>query len=234
MLYHRLLHRVSRFLLLSAVALAAAIAGCGSGTNTTGPVLHGNTTVVVLLSSTANDQLSQFNVTFNSLTLTSQSGKVVNFFITPQTAEFMHLNGSAEPLITVSIPEDVYTTASLTMQSPQVSCVTLLQTGGVLIDEVDPGGMAAATVSVPSPITVTGTAMGLLLNLQISQSVTPANCPLHANYPSITPTFTLTPVTLASPPTNVQNGKMTGLMGLISSINATTNSFTVTAADGPT
>src|SRR5215469_8282428 len=174
MLYHRLLHRVSRFLLLSAVALAAAIAGCGSGTNTTGPVLRGNTTVVVLLSSTANDQLSQFNVTFNSLTLTSQSGKVVNFFITPQTAEFMHLNGSAEPLITVSIPEDVYTTASLTMQSPQISCVTLLQTGGVLTDEVDPGGTSAATVSVPSPITVTGTAMGLLLNLQVSQSVTPA------------------------------------------------------------
>ena len=76
--------------------------------------------------------------------------------------------------------------------------------------------------------------MGLLLNLQVSQSVTPANCPLTSSNPSITPTFTLTPVTLASPPTNVQNGKMTSLVGLISSINATTNSFTVTAADGPT
>ena len=233
MLYYRLLNRVSGFLLLATVALAGAVAGCGFGTDMTGPVLRGNTTVVVLLSSTANDQLSQFNVTFNSLTLTSQSGKVVNFFITPQTAEFMHLNGSAEPLITVSIPEDVYTAASLTMYSPAVSCLTLLQ-GGVLSDEVDPGGTAAATVSVPSPITVTGTAMGLLLNLQISQSVTPANCPLTANYPSITPTFTLTPVTLASQPTNVQNGKMTSLVGLVSSINATTNGFTVTAADGPT
>jgi len=233
MLYHRLLHRVSRFLLLSAVALAAAIAGCGSGTDTTGPVLRGNTTVVVL-SSTANDQISQFNVSFNSLTLTSQSGKVVNLFTTAQKAEFMHLNGSAEPLITVSIPEDVYTAASLTIQSPEAHCVTLLQTGGLAIPGFFSGSTPAATVSVPSPFTVTGTAMGLLLNLQVSQSVTPANCSLTSNNPSVTPTFTLTPVTLASPPTNVQNGKMTSLVGLISSINATTNSLTVTAADGPT
>jgi hypothetical protein len=233
--FPKILLRASRFLLLAAIALATAIAaGCGSGPSMTGPVLRGNTTVVVLLSSTANDQLSQFNVSFNSLILTSQSGKVVNLFTTPQKAEFMHLNGSAEPLTTVSIPEDVYTAASATMQSPQVSCVTLLQTGGLESDEFQSGSTPAASVSVPSPITVTGTAMGLLLNLQVSQSVTPANCPLTSSNPSITPTFTLTPVTLASPPTNVQNGKMTSLVGLISSINATTNSFTVTAADGPT
>ena len=104
MLHTRLLNRVSGFLLLATVALAGAVAGCGSGTNMTGPVLRGNTTVVVLLSSTANDQISQFNVSFNSLALTSQSGKVVNLFTTAQKAEFMHLNGSAEPLITAPRP----------------------------------------------------------------------------------------------------------------------------------
>jgi Domain of unknown function (DUF5666) len=227
------LHRVSCFLLLPTVTLAAAFAtGCSSGT--TEPVLRGNTTVAVLVSSTANDQLSQFNVSFNSLTLTSQSGKMINLFTTPQKAEFMHLNGTAEPLITVSIPQDVYTAASATIQSPQVSCVTLLQTGGLETDEFQSSSAPTATVSVLSPITVTGTAMGLLLNLQVSQSVTPSNCPLTSSNPSITATFTLTPVTLASPPTNAQNGKMTSLEGQISSIDATTNSFTVAAADGPT
>jgi hypothetical protein len=237
MLRHLLPHRVSRFLLLATVPLATAFpTGCGSGSmsSSTGPVLQGNTTVILLLSSTANDQLSQFNVSFNSLTLTSQSGKMVNLFTTPQKAEFMHLNGTAEPLITVSIPQDVYTTASATIQSPQVSCVMLQPTGGLLMDEFQSSGAPTVTVSVLSPITVTGTAMGLLLNLQVAQSVTPANCPLTSSSPSITATFTLTPVTLASPPTNVQNGKLTSLEGQISSIDATTNSFTVAAADGPT
>ena len=234
MLYYRLLNRVSGFLLLATVALAGAVAGCGFGTDMTGPVLRGNTTVVVLLSSTANDQLSQFNVTFNSLTLTSQSGKVVNLFTTPQKAEFMHLNGTVEPLITVSIPQDVYTAASATIQSPQVSCVMLQPTGGLLTDEFQSGSTPTATVSVPSPITVRGAAMGLLLNLQVAQSVMPANCPLTSSNPSVTPTFTFTSVALASPPTNVQNGRLSNLAGQISSIDATTSSFTVAAADGPT
>lgn len=199
------------------------------------PALRGTTTVAVLVSSTANSQLSQFFVNFNSLTLTSQSGKTVNVFTTPQKAEFMHLNGSAEPLITVSIPQDVYTAASVAIQSPQVTCVTLLQTGGLETDEFQSGSTPTATVSLPSPVTITGTAMGLLLNLQVSPSVMPANCPLTSinPAPAITGAFTLTPITLASSPTNVQNGKMTSLVGQISSIDTGKNSFSVAAADGP-
>lgn len=234
MLRYPLLPRISRFLLLAAIGLSSVIAaGCGSGSMTK-PVFAGNTTAVVLLSSTANDQLSQFNVTFNSLTLTSQSGKVVNIFKTPHKAEFMHLNGSAEPLITVSIPQDIYTAASVSIQSPQVTCVTLLQTGGLETDETQSGSLPMATVSVASPITVTGTVIGLMLNLQVTPSVTPATCPLTSSNPTITGMFTLTPVTLASPPTNFENGKMTNLVGQISSIDATKNSFTIAASDGPT
>ena len=234
MLGYLLLRRIFRFLLLAAFALSSAIvAGCGSG-GMTKPVLRGNTMVDVLLSSTGNDQLSQFFVNFNSLTLTSQSGKVTNIFNTPHKAEFMHLNGSAEPLVTVSIPQDVYTAASVAIMPPQVTCVTLLPTGGLETDETQSGGTPTATVSLPSPITVTGTAMGLLLNLEVTPSVVPANCPLTSGNPAITGAFTLTPVTLVSPPTNVQNGKMRNLVGQISSIGATQNSFTVAAADGPT
>lgn len=237
MLCYQLFPGISRLLLLATIAVSAAImAGCGSGTNMMRPALRGNTTVVVLVSSTANDQLSQFVVNFNSLTLTNQSGKVVNLSLTPHEAEFMHLNGGAEPLLTASVPQDVYTGASVTIEPPQVSCVTLLQTGGVETDEFQLGSAPTATVSLPSPITVTGTAMGLLLNLQVSHSVMPANCPLSSinPAPTITGTFTLTPVMLASLPTNVQNGKMTSLVGQISSIGATENSFIVAAPDGPT
>src|SRR5271163_4834293 len=99
--------RFSRSISVIAIALAAAFAsGCGG---TSGAALRGNTTVVVLASSTANDQLVEFPVTLGNLTLTSQSGKTVALFSAPVSAEFIHLNGNVEPIATVSIPQDTYT-----------------------------------------------------------------------------------------------------------------------------
>ena len=77
--------------------------GCGSSAPS-GPKFSGNTTVVVLASSTANDQLVQFPVILKNLTLTSQSGKTVTLFSAPVSAEFIHLNGSVEPMATANIP----------------------------------------------------------------------------------------------------------------------------------
>jgi Domain of unknown function (DUF5666) len=75
--------------------------------------------------------------------------------------------------------------------------------------------------------------MGLLLNLQVSQSATTSSCSLTGATYSITPTFNLTAVALASPPTDVENGKETGLEGQIASVGNAGNSFSVVAADGP-
>jgi hypothetical protein len=72
-----------RLLLAGTVAIATAFpTGCGSS-GTTPPKFSGNTAVVVLASGTANDQLFQFSVTLQSLTLTSQSGKTVSLLTTP-------------------------------------------------------------------------------------------------------------------------------------------------------
>jgi hypothetical protein len=126
--------RVARFQLASTVALAAAFTmSCGSGGNIsgpTGPVSNGNTSVTVLLTSTANDQLSQFNIDFSSITLTSQSGKMVSLFTTPQTAEFIHLNGTAEPLVTASVPQGTYTAATATIANAGFTCVPFFQPPG--------------------------------------------------------------------------------------------------------
>jgi hypothetical protein len=220
-------------LAISTTLLAAFAAGCGTNMSSMPPTPQ-NTSVTVMVSSTANDQLSQMNITFNSLTLTSQSGKTVSFFTTAQQAEFIHLNGTAEPLLTVSVPQDTYTAASAVVLPAQVTCVMVQPNGGLATDEFQSGTAPVATLSLPAPIRVTGTAMGLLLNLQVSQSVVPANCPLTPANPTINPAFTVTPVTLASSPTNVQNGKMSSLVGQISALNAMANSFTVAAPDGPT
>jgi hypothetical protein len=110
----------------------------------------------------------------------------------------------------------------------------LQQNGGLLTDEFQSNVAPVATLSLPAPIRVTGTAMGLLLNLQVAQSVMPANCPLTSANPTVNTAFTVTPVTLASSSTNLQNGKMSSLVGQISAVNAVTNNFTVGAADGAT
>ena len=226
--------RLSKSLLaISLTLLATFAAGCGSNMSSIPPTSQ-NTSVTLMVSSTANAQLSQMNVTFNSMTLTTQSGKTVSLFTTPQQAEFIHLNGTAEPLLAVSVPQDTYTAASATVQFAQVTCVMQQPNGGLATDEFQSNVAPVVTLSLPAPIRVTGSAMGLLLNLQVSQSVMPANCPLTAGNPTVNAAFTVTSVMLTSPPTSLQNGKMSGLVGQISAVNAMANSFTVAAPDGPT
>jgi hypothetical protein len=230
---HRHLSPLSRMQLTFAAAVAIALTtACGSS-GSMSPALKGNTSVTVLLSSTANDQLSQFTVTFNSITLTSQSGKTISLFAASQTPEFIHLNGTAEPLVTVGVPQDVYTSATATIQYSAFTCVSL-SPGELQTSEFGLNSTPSATLKLPSPITVTGTAMGLSLALQVSQSATFSNCELEGATYSITPTFNVTPVAISSQPTNVENGKLSGIDGQISSVSTTGNSFSFVTADGIT
>ena len=68
----------SPFFLVSLTLLfgIAITTGCGSS-GTTPPKFSGNTLVTVLLASTRNDQVTRFGVEFQTLTLTSPSGKTV-------------------------------------------------------------------------------------------------------------------------------------------------------------
>src|SRR5580698_1759113 len=66
---------------LCVAALAVGLAaGCGGGGTTTsggGGFGGGNTLMTVVVSSAANDQLTRFSLTLNSLTLTEKSGTSV-------------------------------------------------------------------------------------------------------------------------------------------------------------
>jgi len=114
----------SSFTMLLFVPLVAVLlaTGCGTGGSGTKRTFSGNTAVVVLASSTANDQLFQFSVTLQSLTLTSQSGQTVSLLASPAADDFMHLNGHVEPLATVSVPQGVYTSAAATVTEAFPAC----------------------------------------------------------------------------------------------------------------
>jgi hypothetical protein len=226
--------RFSRSLSVIAIVFATAFAsGCGG---TSGKTLPGDTTVVVLASSTANDQLVQFPVTLGNLTLTSQSGKSVTLFSAPVSAEFMHLNGNVEPMATASIPQDTYTSATAAYLGTSPVCAGLESPpGGIFIDGAINGpGTPSVTVNLPAPIEVTGTAMGLVLNLQASESAPfSGGCAENFVLPvAVSPVFDLTSVVIAVQPTNSANGKALGLVGTVASIGETGTGFTVTAPHG--
>jgi len=214
--------------------LTLALTGCGSSSSPNSSGLTGNTSVTLIATSTANDQLSEFLLSLTSLTLTNQAGATVNIVPSPQSIEFMHLNGAAEPIVTTTIPQGVYTSATAIVGGAQFVCAGFnssqneLQTSTYAYGQTPP-----AQVSVTlSPITITGTAMGLSLDMLVSKSATFSACAGPSTY-AINPTFSLAPITFAAQPTNNTNGKFTALSGLITSLSANGACLTVTAADGP-
>jgi hypothetical protein len=226
------------FVLIIAALLTT---GCGSLPGPPPPAFTGNTNVTVLLSSTANDQLSQFGLTFNSLSLINQAGKKFTLLATPQSTEFIHLNGTLEPLVTVSIPEGVYTAATATIGYAYFTCIALIPPTGT-----PPGGLLSATYAygstpdsqvslhLASPMTITGSHMGVRISMVTLKSETLGSCyyaPGSSNPYSITPTFDVTPVSFSEQPvTSVE----AGLYGEISAVDSGTNTFSTTLADGQT
>jgi hypothetical protein len=226
-------------LVLSIIVLAGS---CGSGSPSTPqpqpPQFTGNTTVTILLSSAANAQITDFALGLQSLTLTDQSGKSVTLLSSPRNSEFIHVNGTLDVLETLPVPQGIYPTAGAVINGAQFTCVTFtpasLQGSASLDTSEFSGGSSNTPVSInlSTPITITGDSMGLVLALQVSQSATYSSC-----YPqgtsSITPSFTLSPITIASQPTNSGNGKVLGLQGTVASITSGGSGFTLSISDGP-
>ncbi len=219
--------------IISLLLLVSITAGCGSSAPTP-PKLSGNTAVTVLLSSTANDQVTTFDVSLNTLTLTNQSGKTVTLLSSQQPTEFMHLNGGLEPLATVTVPQDIYASATVTLGEAVYVCIAQVPGGGLgianysIIDQ-------PPTVSLTSPITITGKTMALLLNMQVSSSAVFPACWTTPSFEgfSMSPTFDLAPFVLSSSPTNSANGKISSLKAQVASVGTNGSNLTLTVAGGP-
>jgi len=219
------------FALLFGIAITT---GCGSS-GTTPPKLSGNTSVTVLLASAGNDQVTRFAAELQTLTLTSQSGKTVTLLSSQQPSEFMHMNAGIEPLTTVNVPQDIYTSATVTLGAAVYVCIAQdPATSGLYIANYSVINQGP-TISLPAPITITGSNMALLLDMQVSTSAPFPAC--YSNPPftgfSMTPTFSLAPFVLSSSPTNSANGKVSGLKAQVASVGSGGSTVTLTIAGGP-
>jgi hypothetical protein len=233
------------FFTLSPAISAILLGGCGSAMST--PIIppppSGPTTVAVLLSSTANDKLTNFDLSIANITLADKAGNAVVLYnnasaLAPgslSATEFMHLNGVSEPLVAVSIPQGTYSAATVTAGWCDFTNVFNTPAGGLqrsTYAEAQCGqGTGSTTVNLPSPITINGSPMALSLNLQVPESYTLNGIGASAAY-TISPVFTVTPVPISSPPTNEQHGKITGVDAQVVSINTTGNGFAVKTVDG--
>src|SRR5580704_13791669 len=118
--------RLGLSVFLAIIVMATLLFNSGCGGNSPGaPVLKGHTLVTVAFTGTANDQLIQFDLAIQSITLTNKLGKTVTLVSGLQPTEWMHVNGGAEPLVTVSIPQDIYTAATATIGEADFSCSQL-------------------------------------------------------------------------------------------------------------
>ncbi|HEY6446624.1 MAG TPA: DUF5666 domain-containing protein [Acidobacteriaceae bacterium] len=195
--------------------------------------------VTLVASSNGNDQFSQLSLFLNSLTLTSESGAPVSVLPAPQYIEFIHLNGAAEPVATVSVPQDIYTSAAVTVGSADAGCVfwdPSESASGVVDSDILYGYTPDSQVSVAmaNPLKVERSSMGILLNLAVSASAKYANC-VDLSLPpgdAITPTFDLSSFQIGSQVGNPAVGAMTGLDGIVASLDTADQSFAVTASDG--
>lgn len=195
---------------------------------------------MVLMTGTANDKLLNFQMQIESVSLTNSAGNSVTLlnrsigsFVTGFT-EFMHLNGASEPLAIASVPQGTYTSATVTVGT----CTFILfakdpTTGGPLTatfqDLSCNHGTGKTTVNLSGPITISGQAMALSFNLQVAQSYTVS---LLTNVFTVSPVFTLNPITVSAAPTNDQNGMVSGVDAVVTSVNASGNSFMAQTTSG--
>jgi hypothetical protein len=197
--------------------------------------LSGNTQVTVAVTGTGNDQLSEFNMVLNTVTLMSKSGKTANLITAPQGFEFVHINGQLAPAITVTVPQDIYISGTATVGTATFECANYVPDFGLTTATYQYGYTpnSNVTVNLTSPITITGSNMGLLIDLQVSQSaMLPSNCWDNGASWSITPTFDVTSAVFSPQPTNPNNGKVAALDGEVSAIAPSGDSFTLAVAEG--
>jgi uncharacterized protein DUF5666 len=233
--HSRMVQRMEYQRFLPLTVIAGVMSGCGGGMSPTSvePISPPaqNTSVTILVSSTANDRVVQANLTVTKLMLTDAMGNAVNVLSTPQSAEFMHLNGLTESLATVDVPQGAYTAATATLGNANFACVALTSSGGISAGTTTQIS-GTPTVTVPAPISISGTHLNLVLNLQISSSQGDSACsalytspPPGSSDATITPAFTLM--------MSSDHPGEAGLIGVVSAFASDGSGFNVAGADGP-
>ena len=212
--------------------------GCGGSSPQQGiqqpPLYSGSTTVTLLNSASANDQLINVGDVISDITITDQSGNNIHLLQGAQGIYFKPISGQQQPVVTVSIPQGVYTKATISLSNQYFECVYMGNGSADTYASFDNSiPQNSIPLMVPQPIIITGENMGLLLNMQVGNSMgwKPNSCgslsfstAISSDF-SFTPALTLTAINIPSSPPNAPNKYFPGLFGQVNSVDAKNNNI---------
>jgi hypothetical protein len=197
---------------LTAVCIASSVllfsAGCASGGGSGS--LPANTHATLLITATNNAKIPIFKFNIQTLTLLADDGTSVPILTTPQLVELGSISGVARPLVTTDVPQKNYVFVKLTYGPSNFVVIDKSGApGSTNIATYNIGPPTTATVQLPltTSLVVTGSAMGMLLNLNIPQSTTytpfldgSSTLAPDGGKTSFKPVFSLSAVSLAAIP----------------------------------
>ena len=217
---------------MAAALLCAAglgLTGCTSsvsgGTASTISANAATTMTQTILTDAPADQVLALGLTVDSIVLTDKGGASTTVLSSPTPVEASHLDAVHEPLLPpLKVPQDTYVSATITVANPVVAYVDsttkqIVKANAVLT-------AASTTVTFTTPIVVGTTASPIVFDLMVGPSVSITGTGA-STVVDVTPTFDVRQVPLgANPPTNNNNGKVSGVIGMVSSVSGTTLGLT--------
>jgi hypothetical protein len=230
--------------MLSAVCIASSVllfsAGCASsGGSGSAPA---NTHAMLLITATNDAKIPIFKFNIQTLTIFADDGTSVPILTTPQLVELGSINGVARPLVAADIPSKTYVSAKLAY-GPSTFAVIDRSGGPGTLDtgnyNIGPPTSAPLTVqlSLSTPLVIKGSAMGMLLNLNIPQSTTytpfldgSSTLAPDGGQTTFNPVFSLSAVSLAANPSTLQDGKVEDVHGQVTASSG--SALTITTDSG--
>ncbi len=226
---------------LCACVVAGLLSGCAlNGNGGTGQP-SGNTATTLLITADNNAQIPILHLNLTSVTLVKADGTSVPLLTSAQTVELGSLNGVARPLVTTTVPQGTYT--SVAIGYGPSTFVVIDQSAGPGTTEIGNYRFAAAAIQpvkteLTAALNVTGSAMGVLLNLNVPKSLTYTpfmNGSSSTMQPgggdtNFTPVISLTPMRIAAQPSTMEDGMVEDVHGKVTASSA--GELTMTSEDG--
>ncbi len=217
---------------LTIVAVAAALsltllvaAGCGGGGSTGGGPIDrgvGSTALRVNLGDADADRIVAFELTINSIALTSSTGGTTSVLASPTRVELTHLAGIVEPLALTTVPQGTYTSAAITVSNAEVKYIG----DDGLVHEATVTLTTSVTVTFSPAITIGDTPTSLNFDLNLASSITSFNPATGAI--TVNPSFAATAAARASEAEQEdETGEMEDITGAVTAVSGSTFTISV-------
>jgi uncharacterized protein DUF5666 len=164
-----------RAVLALAIGFTLAAIGCGGGSSsssnpgqTTPPPPTQSTATQVKIGDAPADRVTSFEVTVGPITMTPGSGSAVTVLSGTRRLELTHLSGTNEPLGLLGVPQGSYSSASMTVSSPEVTFINNL--GSIV--KIEPAFNQAISVNFSPALTVGTSSIVVSIDLNVANSLT--------------------------------------------------------------